>query len=426
MYHLSVRHANLCTDCRTIAITHGTQAAGGQEGTRLAPSGELCCPHLMLSNICCYNVILAQQLIDLAHQLVRTKDSIIILRLVIHTSLPVLDLFLPRRMVCTMNQRHQRFQYVICITDNAVRNADILIDLRRVDIHLDNLCAGCKITHLGCHTVRETGTQCNNQIRLVYCPAGGNPAMHTNQAQIQRVCRIQCANAHQGMACRHIGTMHKLAEQLTGIGGQHAAAKQDDRTLTLINHLCHLFDLVMLDLRLRTRLDCRLVLKFTDRRGDILGNINQNRARTVTHGNFICLTDGICQLLYMTDHKVMLGDRHGHTCNIDFLEAVTSDKGRTDIGSNGNHRDGIHKCRCDTGNQIGGTRAGCCKTYANLAGCACITVCRMGRTLLMCSQDMADTVGILIKLIINIEGCTARITENGIGSLFQQCLKQNL
>ena len=122
----------------------------------------------------------------------------------------------------------------------------------------------------------------------------------------------------------------------------------------------------------------------------------------------------------------MLGNRHGHTGNINFLEAVTSDKGCTDIGGNGNHRDGIHKCGGNTGDQISSARSGCCKAYAYLAGCPGITICRMGSTLLMCGQDMADAVRILIQLIINIEGCTARITENGIGSLFQQCLKQNL
>ena len=41
-------------------------------------------------------------------------------------------------------------------------------------------------------------------------------------------------------------------------------------------------------------------------------------------------------------------------------------------------------------------------------------------------QNMADAVGILVQFIINVQGCAARITKNGVGTLFQQCLKQNL
>ena len=167
-------------------------------------------------------------------------------------------------MICTMNQRHQCFQYIIYITDNTVYNADVLVDLRGVNIYLYYLCTGCKITHLGCYTVREPGAQCNHQICLIHCSAGRNPAMHTDQAQIQRVCRIQCANAHQGMACRHISAMDELAQQFRSIGGQYAAAEQDDRTFALVNHLCHGLDLIVLNLRLRTRLNSRLMLKFTD------------------------------------------------------------------------------------------------------------------------------------------------------------------
>ena len=50
----------------------------------------------------------------------------------------------------------------------------------------------------------------------------------------------------------------------------------------------------------------------------------------------------------------------------------------------------------------------------------------MRRTLLMCRHDMGDAIGILIQLIVNIEDSAARVTENRIGSLLQQCLNENL
>ena len=228
------------------------------------------------------------------------------------------------------------------------------------------------------------------------------------------------------MTRRNVSALHKAQQQLTGVRRNHAAAEQDDRTLCRVDHLCHLGNLLVLNLRIRALMYRRLVLKLTDCRGDVLRNINENRTRTAADGDFICLTNGVCQLLNVADNEVVLGNRHGHACNVNFLKAVSADKIGADIRGNGNERNGIHKCGCDAGDEVGRTRTRRCQNNAYLAGGAGIAVCRMRCALLVRRQNMADAVGILVQFIINVQGCAARITKNGVGTLFQQCLKQNL
>ena len=77
MNHALVRLAYLCADGCAVAEAHGAQTAGGQERARLGAAGKLCSPHLVLADVGCHNVILANQLINLLHQLMRTQHGIV-------------------------------------------------------------------------------------------------------------------------------------------------------------------------------------------------------------------------------------------------------------------------------------------------------------------------------------------------------------
>ena len=220
--------------------------------------------------------------------------------------------------------------------------------------------------------------------------------------------------------------MHHLIQRIIRTGGNDTAAKVNCRTLCVVQQLRNLTQLLVGNDRNRTRLNRSLRLKFADSRGDILRDINQNRTWAVALCDFKRLTDGICQLGNVAHDEVMLGNRHGDAGNIDLLEAVASNQRGADVAGDGNHRNGVHVCGRDAGDQIGCTRTGRSEYNTNLTGCACIAICRMGSALLMRRQDMTDAVRILVQLIINIQNCTARIAENRIGTLLEQCLDEDL
>lgn len=98
----------------------------------------------------------------------------------------------------------------------------------------------------------------------------------------------------------------------------------------------------------------------------------------------------------------MFGDRHGDPCNIDFLKAVFSKQGNPYITGNRYDRNGIHIGRCNSCHQIRCPRATGRQTHSHPAGCSCIPVCRMRRTLFMGSQDMPDFITMLIESVVYI------------------------
>jgi hypothetical protein len=50
----------------------------------------------------------------------------------------------------------------------------------------------------------------------------------------------------------------------------------------------------------------------------------------------------------------------------------------------------------------------------------------MGCTLLVSGYNMLDSVGIVIKLVINIENCSAGVTEGGFTTLLYKCFDDYL
>ena len=124
--------------------------------------------------------------------------------------------------------------------------------------------------------------------------------------------------------------------------------------------------------------------------------------------------------------KVVLGNRHGHAGNADFLERIPADQIIRYVGSNGHHRNTVHKCGCDTGHQIGGTRTAGGENHTGLSCCSGIAVCSMGRALLMGSQYMMDPVAVFVQFIKDVQRGAARIAEDGIYTMVQQNFCHNL
>ena len=88
----------------------------------------------------------------------------------------------------------------------------------------------------------------------------------------------------------------------------------------------------------------------------------------------------------------MLRNRRRNTRDVRLLKAVLADQ--VDVDVSGDEHDGhaVEVCRRDTGDEIGGSGAAGRDANADLAACACIAVRRMGRTLLMGSQNMSDLI----------------------------------
>ena len=109
-----------------------------------------------------------------------------------------------------------------------------------------------------------------------------------------------------------------------------------------------------------------------------------------------------------------------------LLEAVQAQEIPGHVAGNGHHRHGIHIGCGDACHQVGGAGAGGGDAHPYPAGSPGITVCRMGRGLLVGRFNMADFVAVLIEGVINIQHCPAGVAEHGIYALLQQAFHDNI
>ena len=121
----------------------------------------------------------------------------------------------------------------------------------------------------------------------------------------------------------------------------------------------------------------------------------------------------------------MLCNRHGHASNVNFLKAVLSKLRNNYVTGNCHHRYRIHVGSCNACNKVRSTRSACSHYNTNFSCRTGIAVCRMACPLFMSRQNMADSVTIFIKFVINIQDCTAWISKNGINPLFYQTFNYN-
>ena len=220
--------------------------------------------------------------------------------------------------------------------------------------------------------------------------------MHTDHAGIASASAVKAALPHQGITHRRIDQIGKLRHFLTGIRGYGAAAQINKGTLCLHNLLCS-----FLQFLLRAAINRFWDLWgssgiFTDCCGYIFCNIHQDRPGSAAFRNGKSAPQSFGQFFHIFHNIAMLGNGHGHACDIHFLKAVLPQHGQRHIGSDSHHRDGIHKGCGNACHQIRSTGAAGGHAYAYFAGGPCIPVRRMGSSLFVGSQDMPDLVAVVI------------------------------
>ena len=202
--------------------------------------------------------------------------------------------------------------------------------------------------------------------------------MHTDQSQAQRLGVRNAADRHHGVCRRDIRPAHQLEQRRAGVRRLHAAAVVNNRTFGLRDHPGNRFQLLGGHVIGLMHFDLGSRNIFALGACDILRDIDQHRAGSAGRCDAECTADGIRQFIHMPYDEIVLGDRHGDTGDVNLLKGISPDQAGTDVAGDGNHRNGVHVCRCDARDQIGRARAACCQTHANLTGGAGIAVRRVG------------------------------------------------
>ena len=114
---------------------------------------------------------------------------------------------------------------------------DVLVDLRPVDVDLDDLGLAGKGGRVQGHPVREAAAHGDEQVALVAGHVGGLGAVHADHAGGQGVVAGEAAAAHDGDGHRGVQLLGKLPELPVRPAPDHAAAAHEQRALGLGDHL---------------------------------------------------------------------------------------------------------------------------------------------------------------------------------------------
>ena len=383
-------------------------------------------PELMLTDVGRDDGILRRLLCDRAQQLMRMDDAVVVLCVVVELRAPLIDLREPRGVPVFLNVRQDLLKEGLCVGNDRIGRFDVLVDLRRVDVHVDDARAGGKMAGVGGNAVREARADADQQVAALNRPCGRNRTVHADHAEAERLGIRDAADGHHGVRRRNIRLALQLQQHVACVRGFNTAAVIDHRTLGGGNHIRYGLQLFVRNLVGLVDLNLALRDKLTLSGGNILRDVDQHRTRTSGSGNAERIAHGVRQLLHIAHNEIVLGDRHGDAGDIDLLEGVSADEARADVAGDGDHRDGVHISRCDAGDEVGRARAARCEAHADLAGGTGIAVRRMSRALFMCRQNVMNAVAVFIKCVVDIEDRTARVAENGVNALLYERVNQNL
>ena len=123
---------------------------------------------------------------------------------------------------------------------------------------------------------------------------------------------------------------------------------------------------------------------------DIDRNIDQNRTFSSCIGNVKCFFHNARNILDIIYQIAVFYERLCCSCDIGFLEYVTSDQLTLYLTGNADHRDTVCKRCRNTGNEVCRTRAACHCADAHLSCYAGHTACRVGCILLRSYEDSSN------------------------------------
>ena len=112
-------------------------------------------------------------------------DGMGILGPIIHVLPPLVDLIDPIAVLPGLNQGQQLLQHLFDVTHHAVVGGDVFVDLRRVDVDVDDIGA---FLHIALHrraAVRKARAQHDQRVGVDHRLRAGGAPVHADHAQVE-------------------------------------------------------------------------------------------------------------------------------------------------------------------------------------------------------------------------------------------------
>lgn len=293
------------------------------------------------------------------------------------------------------------------VTDDRHVGRAVLADLGRVDVGVDDLGVRGEAVQPAGDAVVEAGSEGDDQVGLLQRGDGGDRTVHARHSDVQRVAVGECAERHQ---CGGDGRSGELCEDLQFGGGPRlddTAADVQHRALGLGDQLGGFADLLGVRLGDRAvagQVHGRRPAERGLRLEGVLGDVDEDGARTAGGGDMEGLGDGVRDVLGLGDEEVVLGDRHRDADDVRLLEGVRADRRGGDLAGDRDQRDGVHVGVGDRGDQVGGAGARGGHADADLAGGLRVAGGGVSGALLVTDQHMTDPGGVHHRVVRRKDG----------------------
>ena len=149
---------------------------------------------------------------------------------------------------------------------------------------------------------------------------------------------------------------------------------------------------------------------------EVAGDVDEHGSRSAGRGYIERFSERFGQIVGGLQQEAMLDHGHGDAHDVGFLERIGAYNAARDLAADHDQRDRIHVCSGYSRDGIRSARAAGDQHNAHFAGCARVAVCHMRGALLVAREHVANFPAV-VEGVVNLNGLTARITEDGIDSL---------
>ena len=305
-----------------------------------------------------------------------------------------------------------------------------LVDLRGIDVDVDDLRPAGELRDLAGHAIVEADAEGQQQIGVVHRVVGVDAAVHAEHVERQRVVARKTAQAVQRGGHGDSQLAGQRGQLLGRVGGDHAAARVEHRPLGGLQQLRHRGDFLgrgaMLARQIAGQLHRGVVVRHRLHVLHVLGNIDQHRAGPAAGGHVERLAHHPGNVVHVGYQRMVLGDAAADFDDRRLLEGVGADHRRAHLAGQRQHRHAIELGVGDGGDQIGGAGAAGGHADTDFAGRAGVALGRKAAPLFMPGQDDANPIAESRQCLVQRDYRPPRIGENRVHAVVHQALDDDI
>ena len=315
------------------------------------------------------------------------------------------------------DQRKEIAQRGLGIAFDGDIDLDHLVELRRINVDVDELGVAAKHVRLADDAVIETGADIEDEVGFADGLVRIGGAVHAQHAEGQRVRLREDTLAQQGRGDRAAEGFSQHQQFLIGTGDHGTLTGEDHGALGTCEQTGGFFNANLINLEVFFGMVAGQIHRLVKGAGEgalaeVLGNVDQNRTRATRGGDVVGLLGDAGQGIGALDQVVVLHDRGRDVEDVGFLEGVLAQHPTHRLTAKDDHRDAVHLRRHETGDGVAGARAGSDENDGGLASGTGVAVSHVNGTLLMADENELHVRLHRLERIKDRDGCSAGIPED--------------